>query len=80
MKPNEHRPESPKHGPYEPIPLHTRVVHAQWGPGEVMSAEPDRITVLFDEYGYRTLSLEAVEEHDLLRPENSEPEPEPDIA
>jgi ATP-dependent DNA helicase RecQ len=45
-----------------------------------MSAEPDRITVLFDEYGYRTLSLEAVEEHDLLRPENSEPEPEPDIA
>ncbi|MGZ9883833.1 RecQ family ATP-dependent DNA helicase [Rhodococcus ruber] len=77
---HEHRPESPKHGPYEPIPLHTRVVHAQWGPGEVMSAEPDRITVLFDEYGYRTLSLEAVEEHDLLRPENSEPEPEPDIA
>ncbi|NCL73000.1 RecQ family ATP-dependent DNA helicase [Rhodococcus sp. YH1] len=76
----ESRPEPANHVRHESIPLHTRVVHAQWGAGEVMSAETDRITVLFDGYGYRTLSLEAVEEHDLLRPENSEPEPEPDIA
>jgi ATP-dependent DNA helicase RecQ len=31
-----------------------------------MSAEPDRITVLFEQYGYRTLSMEVVEETGVL--------------
>jgi len=31
-------------------------------------AQADSVTVLFDDAGYRTLSVELVEEHDLLRP------------
>jgi len=31
-----------------------------------MSAEDDRITVFFEEQGYKVLSLEVIEEHDLL--------------
>jgi ATP-dependent DNA helicase RecQ len=42
------------------------VRHAEWGPGVVMSSEDDRLTVLFDEVGYKTLSLAAVEGNDLL--------------
>jgi ATP-dependent DNA helicase RecQ len=33
-----------------------------------MSTEPDRVTVLFAEYGYKTLALDAVVENDLLEP------------
>ena len=44
-----------------------RVVHAQWGPGVVMRPEGDRLTVLFEQQGYRTLALSAVTEHGLLR-------------
>jgi ATP-dependent DNA helicase RecQ len=32
-----------------------------------MSVEDDRITVLFDEYGYRTLLLASIEESGVLR-------------
>jgi ATP-dependent DNA helicase RecQ len=46
----------------------TRVHHPEWGEGVVMSTEPDRITVLFAEHGYKTLSLAAVTENDLLEP------------
>jgi ATP-dependent DNA helicase RecQ len=42
------------------------VRHAEWGHGAVMSIEQDRLTVLFDEVGYKTLSLPAVHEHNLL--------------
>ncbi len=49
-----------------PFAMHARVRHSAWGPGMVMSRESDRITVLFDEVGYKTLSLEAVERDDLL--------------
>ncbi|MDI3329964.1 MAG: RecQ family ATP-dependent DNA helicase [Micrococcus sp.] len=52
----------------ERFPLQSPVVHREWGPGIVMSVEDDRLTVLFEEQGYRTLSLDAVEEQDLLRP------------
>jgi ATP-dependent DNA helicase RecQ len=47
-------------------PVNTRVVHRTWGPGIVMRPEGDRITVLFEQQGYKTLALRAVEEHDLL--------------
>jgi len=43
-----------------------RVLHREWGEGLVMSEEEDRITVLFDTVGYRTLSLEAVVGQGLL--------------
>jgi ATP-dependent DNA helicase RecQ len=46
----------------------TTVRHERWGEGVVMSTEPDRITVLFAEHGYKTLSLDAVQENDLLEP------------
>ncbi|MGY2703207.1 RecQ family ATP-dependent DNA helicase [Nocardioides sp. HB32] len=42
-----------------------RVRHEAFGPGVVTDVEEDRLTVLFDEVGYRTLALEIVED-DLL--------------
>ncbi|MBB5958600.1 ATP-dependent DNA helicase RecQ [Saccharothrix tamanrassetensis] len=48
------------------FPVDSPVQHPQWGPGVVMSVEEDRITVLFDDVGYKTLSLPDVREHDLL--------------
>ncbi|TFV67834.1 UNVERIFIED_ORG: ATP-dependent DNA helicase RecQ [Bacillus sp. AZ43] len=50
-----------------PFPVETAVEHSEWGPGVVMRVEDDRITVLFDEVGYKTLGLAAVEANDLLR-------------
>ena len=47
-------------------PVNTRVVHRAWGPGVVMRPEGDRITVLFEQQGYKTLGLAAIEEHRLL--------------
>jgi ATP-dependent DNA helicase RecQ len=48
------------------IPVDTRVEHREWGPGLVIDGDDDRITVLFSDYGYRTLSMDAVREHGLL--------------
>jgi ATP-dependent DNA helicase RecQ len=42
------------------------VRHVEWGRGVVMSIERDRLTVLFDKVGYKTLSLAAIHEHQLL--------------
>jgi ATP-dependent DNA helicase RecQ len=50
-----------------PFPLGTHVQHDAWGAGLVVHHEDaDRFIVLFDDAGYRTLSLELV--RDLLRP------------
>ncbi|WP_326823238.1 ATP-dependent DNA helicase RecQ [Streptosporangium sp. NBC_01756] len=49
-----------------PFSMHAKVRHSSWGAGVVMSREADRVTVLFDEVGYKTLSLEAVERDGLL--------------
>ncbi|WP_117214610.1 RecQ family ATP-dependent DNA helicase [Allorhizocola rhizosphaerae] len=48
--------------------VQSRVTHAQWGAGIVMREEHDRITVLFEEVGYRTLSLKAIKARNLLAP------------
>lgn len=48
------------------VPVQTNVDHREWGSGVVLDGDDDRITVLFDDYGYRTLSVQAVREHDLL--------------
>jgi ATP-dependent DNA helicase RecQ len=50
-----------------PFPVETAVEHAEWGPGVVMRIEEDRLVVLFEEVGYKTLALSAVLDHDLLR-------------
>ncbi len=47
-------------------PLQSAVEHEEFGPGTVTDLEEDRITVLFDEVGYRTLSLRVVDEQGLL--------------
>ncbi|MGR7024438.1 RecQ family ATP-dependent DNA helicase [Geodermatophilus sp. URMC 62] len=50
-----------------PFPPETPVVHTEWGPGMVMRVEDDRVVVLFDEVGYKTLALKAIEANDLLQ-------------
>ena len=52
----------------EGLDTRTRVRHPEWGDGVVMSTESDRVTVLFAEHGYKTLSLDAVRANDLLEP------------
>jgi ATP-dependent DNA helicase RecQ len=43
-----------------------QVTHARFGTGQVADVESDRITVLFERVGYRTLSLDVVEDQHLL--------------
>jgi ATP-dependent DNA helicase RecQ len=50
-----------------PFPVETPVEHSEWGAGVVMRVEDDRLVVLFDEVGYKTLALAAVTENGLLR-------------
>jgi ATP-dependent DNA helicase RecQ len=52
----------------QPFPLGQRVEHAEWGTGVVQQYEPGRVVVLFDEVGFRTLSLDVIEERGLLTP------------
>jgi ATP-dependent DNA helicase RecQ len=52
---------------HTPFPVETPVEHREWGGGVVMRVEDDRLVVLFEEVGYKTLGLAAVLEHDLLR-------------
>ncbi|GAA2699802.1 RecQ family ATP-dependent DNA helicase [Micromonospora olivasterospora] len=49
-----------------PFPVHSQVRHPEWGGGLVLSYEDDRMTVLFDEVGYKTLSVRVVSEQGLL--------------
>jgi ATP-dependent DNA helicase RecQ len=51
----------------ELFPVHSQVRHAEWGKGMVMGYEEDRMTVLFDDVGYKTLSVPVVKEHALLQ-------------
>ncbi|MFF2203475.1 RecQ family ATP-dependent DNA helicase [Streptomyces sp. NPDC058145] len=65
------RDERPSHaGSY---PAGAPVRHAEWGRGTVLSEDGDRITVLFDEVGYRTLSLDALADREQLLTVVSEP-------
>jgi ATP-dependent DNA helicase RecQ len=50
-----------------PFPLGATVEHGEWGTGVVQRYEGDKITVLFEELGYRTLALPLVVEKGLLR-------------
>jgi ATP-dependent DNA helicase RecQ len=51
-----------------PFAVEQRVRHDSFGPGVVMSLDGEEITVLFDDVGYRTLSLPTVMERRLLEP------------
>ncbi|WP_240468029.1 RecQ family zinc-binding domain-containing protein [Streptomyces dangxiongensis] len=62
----EQEQERPAHPVAASYPVGTEVRHGQWGEGTVLSEDQDRITVLFDQAGYRTLALEAVAGRDDL--------------
>jgi ATP-dependent DNA helicase RecQ len=50
----------------EPYPVHSTVRHAEWGDGMVLRYEGERMTVLFDDVGYKTLSVPVVQAQRLL--------------
>lgn len=52
----------------EPFPLNSRVRHRKWGEGLVIRYEGDKLTVLFDTVGYKTLAIQVVTEAGLLEP------------
>ena len=52
----------------QPFPVGSEVAHGEWGRGRVMHYEDDRVTVLFEGVGYRTLALALVEDKGLLHP------------
>jgi ATP-dependent DNA helicase RecQ len=52
----------------EPYPLNTRVTHAAFGEGLVQRYEGDKVIVLFDDAGYKTLLTEFVVESGALQP------------
>jgi ATP-dependent DNA helicase RecQ len=49
-----------------PFPVQSTVHHDEFGPGMVVRRQDDRVTVLFDTAGYRTLHVDAVLERGLL--------------
>jgi ATP-dependent DNA helicase RecQ len=51
-----------------PFRLQSDVRHPEFGDGVVTDLEDDRLTVLFEDVGYKTLSLELVQEQGLLEP------------
>ena len=52
-----------------PFAVGSPVTHPEWGRGTVQTYEEgDRVVVLFDTAGYKTLSLDVVEGHHLLKP------------
>jgi ATP-dependent DNA helicase RecQ len=50
----------------EPYPLHSTVRHNSWGSGTVLGYAEDKMTVLFDAVGYKTLSVASVRKGNLL--------------
>ena len=60
-------PDDAAHGPgTDRWPEQSRVRHDAWGEGLILRHEGDAIVVLFDDAGYRTLSIELVEQGGLL--------------
>lgn len=50
----------------QPFGIDSRVSHKSWGQGLVMRYEGDKIVVLFDQVGYKTLGLDLVKRYRLL--------------
>jgi ATP-dependent DNA helicase RecQ len=57
----------PREASTEPFPINSHVVHEKWGAGMVMRYEGDKMVVLFDEVGYKTLAISLVTEQSLLK-------------
>jgi ATP-dependent DNA helicase RecQ len=58
-----------EHPTSQPFPLNSRVRHASFGTGLVVRYEgEDKTVVLFDEAGYKTLSLELIVDGEILEP------------
>jgi ATP-dependent DNA helicase RecQ len=51
-----------------PFAVGARVLSERWGQGTVQRYDGDHVTVLFDEHGYRELSVPVVLRRALLRP------------
>jgi ATP-dependent DNA helicase RecQ len=51
-----------------PFAVGTRVASERWGEGTVQRYDGDHVTVLFDEHGYRELSVPVVLQRALLKP------------
>ncbi|HEU0238535.1 MAG TPA: RecQ family zinc-binding domain-containing protein, partial [Micromonosporaceae bacterium] len=56
-----------------PYALHSTVSHRQWGRGTVLGYDQDRMTVLFEEVGYKTLSVALVRANGLLAADGDRP-------
>lgn len=53
----------------EPFPINGRVSHEEWNRGTVQRYESDKkMIALFDQVGYKTLSVVLVKERGLLKP------------
>jgi ATP-dependent DNA helicase RecQ len=55
-----------KTGGKGPFAVHSTVTHTEWGEGLVLGYEGDKMTVLFDDVGYKTLSVPVVRAQKLL--------------
>ena len=53
---------------HQPFPLNSRVTHTQWGDGSVQRYEGEKMVVLFDAIGYKTLDVALVTANNLLTP------------
>ena len=61
-----YRVPEPDKAPAPPFNPHTRVVHKQLGRGVIKKLDADKITVLFDQGGTKTLALSVVLKNDIL--------------
>jgi len=52
---------------HQPFPINSQVIHKSWGEGTVMRYEGDKITVLFETVGYKTLGVGMVLLRGLLK-------------
>lgn len=52
---------------HQPYPLESQVIHKSWGEGTVMRYEADKMVILFDKVGYKTLDIKTVVLRQLLR-------------
>jgi ATP-dependent DNA helicase RecQ len=59
-------PRAAAAGDDRPFPVSSAVRHPDWGAGTVMAYDQDRIVVLFQEVGYKTLSVPIVRRRRLL--------------
>jgi ATP-dependent DNA helicase RecQ len=56
----------PRDASREPFAVGGRVAHREWGAGQVVRYEDEKLVVLFDEVGYKALALDLVLERGLL--------------